>query len=103
METTSKAVLAWYERAEPGEIFIYKMGFQLGKTAKRSAVSSGVHEVRRLYNAGMVNLYQRVSDELGAGKCRQFSYIAEKREPPAPPALAKSKEGYPVHLFRVPE
>ena len=83
METTEQNVMEWFSSAKPGETLIYKEGCQLVQRGGRRgslSVSSGVIAVRRLYDLGMIDLFQRRTTAPGYKlNDSSFEYIAMRR------------------------
>lgn len=83
METTDRDVSDWFESAIAGDEFTYKEGPALvleGGPLGSRKVSTGSIEVRKLYDAGMVDLVQqRLTPPGFKSNDSSFAYIAVKR------------------------
>lgn len=89
MEKTKDQVAKWFSGAEPGARLTYKIGKTLPEKANDWLISTGALEVRKLYDAGLVELMQRAIGKPIITKKgnpspvdRDFEYIVEKRRHP---------------------
>lgn len=97
---TFDEVLTWAIKAKPGAKLVYHKGGQLTNFQKRHDYSDAVWGARYCYNAGLVDLVQKVE---GFREPRTFFYTAIRREAVRPPEPAYSKDGQRVDLFRIPD
>ena len=78
---TANEVADWFGSASPGSVLVYHVGRKL--TDGKERITSGTQHVKRLWNAGMVDLCQkRLSRGRSENATGRFEFRAIKRKIP---------------------